>query len=76
MYSNLFKNEIVIKSVELTNNIKNLKDENELKKNEKNLLMLNKLLSYITKYELYLNDNNTPKKEKKIKNNNDNNNTF
>lgn len=76
MYSNLFKNEIVIKSVELTNNIKNLKDENELKKNEKNLLMLNKLLSYITKYELYLNDNNTPKKEKKVKNNNDNNNTF
>ena len=76
MYSNLFKNEIVIKSVELTNNIKNLKDESELKKNEKNLLMLNKLLSYITKYELYLNDNNTPKKEKKVKNNNDNNNTF
>jgi len=76
MYSNLFKNEIVIKSVELTNNIKNLKDESELKKNEKNLLMLNKLLSYITKYELYLNDNNIPKKEKKVKNNNDNNNTF
>jgi hypothetical protein len=73
MYSNLFKNEVINKSVELTNNIKNLKDLNDLKSNEKDLLMINKLLSYITKYELFLNNKNEVKNDKKDKKNN---NTF
>jgi hypothetical protein len=75
MYSNLFKNEVISKSLELTNNMKNLKDLHDLKTNEKDLVMINKLISYITKYELFLNNKNEVKNDKKDKKNN-NNNTF
>jgi hypothetical protein len=76
MYSNLFKNEVISKSLELTNNMKNLKDLHDLKTNEKDLVMINKLISYITKYELFLNNKNEVKNDKKDKKNNNNNNTF
>ena len=66
MFSNQFKNEVINKTVELTNQYKNANDDN--KDLDKQLILLNKLLSNIKKYELYFSNNKQSETKKKDKN--------
>lgn len=66
MFSNQFKNEVINKTVELTNQYKNSNDDN--KDLDKQLILLNKLLSNIKKYELYFSNNKPSDTKKKDKN--------
>ncbi len=65
MFLNQFKNEVINKTVELTNQYKNANDDN--KDLDKQLILLNKLLSNIKKYELYFSNNKPSETKKKIK---------
>ncbi len=66
MFLNQFKNEVINKTVELTNQYKNANDDN--KDLDKQLILLNKLLSNIKKYELYFSNNKPSETKKKDKN--------